>query len=208
MEAVPQTRQQRKAATRRSLILSAQTLFAKNGYRETTLEEVAGHAGLHVQTLYRHFANKIELSEAGDEEKLERFRLAIRSDERSDCTFKFWRNWLEDVISRATADEGGRYYGESLIERWGPELMYSPVGVHYEDLLAESLDKDYPQNDGEPGLSLTRLAAIALRGANLCILRRYTRDSGFDLTSEVVAAVDSVDAIYRPLLEASVRRKP
>ena len=206
MERLIQSRKERKASTRRNLIMSSQKLFAAKGYDGTTLEEIAEDAGLHVQTLYRHFANKAELLNAGDEERLNTFRIAIRSRKQTDCTFKFWRNWVEDAIRQFTPPTGRGNYREALMERKGPE-PYSAVGVHYEDLLAESLCKDYPLADVGTGLSLTRLAAISLRGVNTSVLRSYTKDCGFDLITEAVAAVDSVEAIYRPLLEATISRK-
>ena len=51
-------REQRKQASRAALVEAAIELFGSQGFEETKLEDVADRAGLHVQTLYRHFANK------------------------------------------------------------------------------------------------------------------------------------------------------
>ena len=177
-------RKERKAATRRALVVAAQTLFAEKGYDETTLEEVAELACLHVQTLYRHFASKVELVAAGDEEKLERFRLAIRDPDRKGDTFSFWRQWLHTAATRVTQEDGGQYYREFLIQRWGPPTVSSHlirIGQAYEDLLAESLAKDFQQPLDGNGLETPRLAAIALWAANAHILRRHCAQEDFDL---------------------------
>lgn len=139
-------REKRKAQTRRSLIRSAQTLFAAKGYDTTTLEDVAGHAGLHVQTLYRHFSSKQELATAGDDDLLLRFREAIESPDRSDDTFTFWREWVRAATDRVTQDDGGQGYREFLIQRWTQPLVSSQlvhIGHQYEDLLTESLARDF-----------------------------------------------------------------
>ena len=59
-------RARRKAETRASLIRSARELFTNLGYDNTTLEAVAKHADLHVQTLYRHFSSKEHLATASE----------------------------------------------------------------------------------------------------------------------------------------------
>ena len=70
-------RTKRKMETRLKLVRSARHLFLTKGYDNTTLEEVAEAAGLHVQTLYRHFGTKQDLAKAGDEYWLRLFEEAI-----------------------------------------------------------------------------------------------------------------------------------
>jgi AcrR family transcriptional regulator len=45
-------------ATRRRIIDGARELFLRNGYAATTLDQIAGAAGVAVQTVYFHFGNK------------------------------------------------------------------------------------------------------------------------------------------------------
>lgn len=195
-------REKRKAATRTSLIRSAQTLFAQQGYDATTLEAVADHAGLHVQTLYRHFASKQELATAGDEELLARFKTAISDSARSNRTFDFWRDWVRAVINRVTQDDGGRQYRDFLIQRWTSPLVSSQlirIGQEYEDLLAESLARDFDNSAG--GVDTARLAAIMLWGVNARVQRLYASQKNYDLAKESVAAVDAVENLFKHLLE-------
>ena len=193
-------REQRKAATRARLIDSAARLFAENGYEETTLEQVADHAGLHVQTLYRHFANKHELATAGDKDQLASFRIAIRDPGRDDTTFEFWRGFVRKSAERVSRD-GGRAYREFLLQRYSPPMVSTDlrrIGHEYEDLLSESLEKDFPVSQAT--LDTPRLAAIMLWGANAHVLRRHTQEEDYDLVASVVGAVDAVEAHFAHLL--------
>lgn len=45
-------------ATRRAVVAAARELFLEKGYGATTLNEIARHAGVSVQTLYAQFGNK------------------------------------------------------------------------------------------------------------------------------------------------------
>ena len=194
-------REKRKAETRQSLIHAAQTLFASNGYDATTLEEVARHAGLHVQTLYRHFPNKQELATAGDEDLLERFRTAITHPTRETDTFTFWRQWIRSATEKVTQDDGGESYRAYLLQRWRQPTVSSQlirIGHQYEDLLTESLARDFGMS--AEGIGLPRLAATALWGVNTHLQRLHATQLGFDLAGEVVAAIDLVEGQFGHLV--------
>lgn len=49
------------SATRESILDAARTLLARQGYRKTSMEDVAREAGLSRRTLYLHFADKQDL---------------------------------------------------------------------------------------------------------------------------------------------------
>lgn len=194
-------REKRKAATRRSLIRSAQILFAAQGYDATTLEEVATHAELHVQTLYRHFSSKQELATAGDDDLLESFRHAITDPARSNDTFSFWRDWVRTGTQRVTQDDGGQGYREFLIQRWTQPLVSSQlvhIGHQYEDLLTESLARDFQMSASNVGTP--RLVAIMLWGANSHIQRRHATIEDFDLAGEAIRTIDAVEALFSHLV--------
>ncbi len=196
-------REKRKAATRSSLIRSAQTLFATQGYEQTTLEEVAGHAGLHVQTLYRHFASKQELATAGDEDLLDRFTRAIRDPQRQTSTFSFWREWVRQAIERVTQEDGGQQYRAFLLQRWTQPLVSSQlirISHQYEDLLTESLAADFALP--AEGTGTPRLVAIMLWGVNAHVQRLHASHAEFDLAKEAVVVIDAVEALFGHLVKA------
>ena len=57
----------KKNLNREKLAIAAVITFSRNGYPNTPLQEVADHAGVHVQTLYKQFKNKEELAIAAAE---------------------------------------------------------------------------------------------------------------------------------------------
>ena len=57
----------KKNLNREKLAIAAVITFSRNGYPNTPLKEVADHAGVHVQTLYKQFKNKEELAIAAAE---------------------------------------------------------------------------------------------------------------------------------------------
>ncbi|WP_214368904.1 TetR/AcrR family transcriptional regulator [Pseudonocardia sp. H11422] len=80
MTAGPRTRKregqaQRARATRRRIVSAATTLFVRDGYLQTTMADIAGEAGVAVQTLYLAFGSKVavlaaavDVTIAGDDE--------------------------------------------------------------------------------------------------------------------------------------------
>ena len=194
-------REKRKAQTRANLIHSAMRLFADNGYDNTTLEQVAEQAGLHVQTLYRHFRSTQELVTAGDQDLLDEFRAAISDPERQTNTFSFWRAWVERMGTLASQD-GGKRYRTLLRQRYGVATVSThiiAIGHEYEDLLTQALARDFTVAS-TGSLSPARLAAISMWGGNNHVTRRYATEDNVDLVAESVNVVDSVEALFAHLL--------
>ncbi len=68
------SRAERALATRRRMLTSARDLFVQQGYAATTVEQIAGDAGVAVQTVYYTFRTKglllrelVEVTAAGEE---------------------------------------------------------------------------------------------------------------------------------------------
>ncbi len=196
-------RKQRKAANRKRCILAAQELFRLKGYKATTMEGVAERAGLHVQTLYRHFQNKVELAAAGDQDQLAHFRAAIRDEHRNDTTIQFWRKYVERAATLATAEDDGRSYREVLHHYLESPMVSSyliQIGQEYQELLTESLKRDINLNDPQERGETARLIAITLWGANDMVQRRHERQEGFDLAHESVTMIDRIEQLYKHVL--------
>ena len=54
-------REKRRNNTRAVLVKTCNKLLNENGYRNLTMQNVADVAGIHVQTLYKHFPTKFSL---------------------------------------------------------------------------------------------------------------------------------------------------
>lgn len=196
-------REKRKAQTRANLIHAAMQLFASNGYQDTTLEQVAEKAGLHVQTLYRHFRSKQELATATDQDLLDEFREIITAPNRRGNTFTCWRDWVLR-LSDAVSQDDGKVFRSLVRQRWNVATVsthINAIGHEYEDLLAESLARDFSVSS-TTGVSQARLAAIALWAASNHVTRRYVSEEPIDLHSEAVGVVDSIEALFDHLLKA------
>lgn len=185
-------REKRKQRSHEALVRSAAKLFARQGFQDTTLEEVAEDAGLHVQTLYRHFANKAELAAAIDRQYLDSFREAF--DARETDTLHFWRDWVAGSSRRLTRD-GGSAYRKRLLNFYNlPSLSITSVQTwhQYEEILAEGLRRDF--GDLPRGKeNLPTLVACMLWGGNRRAAHRWARSEGkLDLAAECVAVVDTV----------------
>jgi AcrR family transcriptional regulator len=58
---MPGLRERQKQARRQAIYRAAARLFAENGYGATTVEEIAGEAGVSVPTLYSYVSSKADL---------------------------------------------------------------------------------------------------------------------------------------------------
>ncbi|GGB98069.1 hypothetical protein GCM10007205_04210 [Oxalicibacterium flavum] len=57
-EQKPTHRDRQKEETRKLILASAYTLFQQNGYDGTTMRQLAGHCGVGLGTLFKHFPDK------------------------------------------------------------------------------------------------------------------------------------------------------
>lgn len=200
-------REQRKAQTREKLMRSAAQLFASKGYEATTLEEVADGAGLHVQTLYRHFPNKPDLATAGDQALLDRFRTAILDVNRGNTTFEFWRDWVEQAAGWVMRDGGANYrrYLRSSVSLPAIAVRLRAIQDEYEDLLTQALAREFAPCVAR--VSPARLVSGMLLAGNSYVLRCYAREK-IDLVKEVVAVTRSVEELFAHLIvDAQPRSK-
>src|SRR6266446_8338311 len=57
----PAPQQERSRRKREALLISALALFAERGYEQTSIEDIAHHAGVAVGSFYQHFASKRQI---------------------------------------------------------------------------------------------------------------------------------------------------
>ena len=193
-------RTKRKAQTQRKITRAARELFLLKGYDATTLEEVADAAGVHVQTLYRHFSNKQELASSGDQRWFEEFSDLIADPERTSNTFEFWREWLRMSFAYLTQDGGERYRKYISVRHANPQILgqLSNIRAQYEDLLCEYLAKDFGMS--AEGVGTPRLVAGMLLGGSNFTLRWFETEN-IDLVAEALSVVDKVEAMFGNLIK-------
>lgn len=137
--------------TRQRMASAARELFIEQGYGATTLQDIANHAGVAVQTIYFTFGNKrsllkevVDTSMAGDD-------AAIATMERP---------WFRDALAAPTADELLRrlaHGSRQIIGRIAPlsEVLRTAIATDPE------VAGLWPQ-DSNPRLTVLRAAAKAL----------------------------------------------
>lgn len=102
-------RTKQKNATRIKLMNSALVLFATKGYDKVSLNEVADHAQLHIQTLFRHFPNKLSLACAYFDKRADQLIHQLEQTPSHKDVYRVWRKstlaGLRIVTSRDNALE-------------------------------------------------------------------------------------------------------
>ena len=194
----------KKSINRDKLLATTTLLFSRKGYPHTTLDAVAAEAGVHVQTLYKHFKNKEELAVAAadlvtrDLEKRFEEKFASRS------TFKIWHSWVKASVSHITQLGFGEYKKQAL--HTSTSLIHDNylliIYASYENILTEYLGKDF-QLDLKTN-RLPRLVACMLCSGNEAALKRCAgQDTDEDVLeynerviSESLAVIDDVEKIF------------
>ena len=201
---MPSVRARRKQSTRAALIKAADDLFETVGPDDTTLEQVAAKACLHVQTLYRHFPSKSDLTSAIDQHYLDRFTLELEARRPEQGILALWRDWV-DRASRETTRRGQERYRRHLRRMLATNSgsftsSYLRISHQYEELLTRELAVDLgvdPERD-----SLPRLVACMLWAANSNAARRWAMsDTQQSLNEVCVAVVDDVIALFGDRIE-------
>lgn len=188
---VPQKiRKHRKAHSRERLITAAGKLFAEFGYDDTTLESVADMAGLHVQTLYRHFPTKDELSASLMHENLTRFETFFHARECD--ALGAWRDWVE-----RTARAGVRHQGVPRHHAWWGAPTVSTKLLEYWDryqiVLAQGIAEDMGVDIATDMRPI--LIACMLWGGNHQAHVAWTKAGRRDGDSYVAALLRVVDTV-------------
>ena len=196
-------RTEKKNKNREQLVDAADRLFATKGYQHTTLNDVAELAGLHVQTLYKHFKNKEELAIAAASTAVG--HLKRHFDEASDgqSTFDVWRAFIIDSTAGLLPMGIGEHKREQLRAAFPVNdnfllIVYSG----YEDVLTEHLAVDF-QMDPKTN-HLPRLVASFLWAGNEIALKRCagldTGEDGLDdaatIVEESLSVIDDIEKTF------------
>ncbi|MCY3641618.1 MAG: TetR/AcrR family transcriptional regulator [Gammaproteobacteria bacterium] len=192
------------------MIRAANTLFPRKGYQHTKLDEVAEDAGLHVQTLYRHFKTKEDLAIAAAEVVLNDCRAYFEGASTDQSTFEIWRGWIARTVTYLASLGFGEHKMRQL--QSASSLMNDnyllAVYSGYEDLLTEYLARDFRMNPAHS--RLPRLVACMLWSGNEAAVKRCAgldrgQDTLMDVNSilaESVGVVDDVEAAFASYVHA------
>ena len=172
-------RRQSKQKRREKLVKAFQDQYQLHGFDETNLESVALAAGLHVQTLYRHFPKKKDLLVAYLEKNLEEFK-SFMADREKDA-LAAWRDWVELNATRLQTAPLKNAHIPEEIDRWH----------RYEATLAEEIAKDLGVDTDRDIQPL--LIACMLVSTNRHVARDlYTTGNTQNWVADLLSIVDKV----------------
>lgn len=195
------TQVERSDATRAALVAAAHSLFAKDGFSATSLDDVVARAGLTKGSLYHHFAGKRELFEAVfEKEQMRLAELGMRAyaGKRDQCAglFEACRAFLEAALDpgtqRVTLLDGPTVLGWDRLREIENRYTLANLRLGFERAMSEKLVAVRPI---EPLLQL-------LNGA-LCDAAMYVaRSKDPRVTLRVTLAE------FRLMFDAVVTRRP
>lgn len=179
------TRRDRKAASRSSLLTNALELFSKDGYEATTQSAIAERAGLHLQTLIRHFPTKADLVAGIWQESVEQFETFFLN--REGDAIDAWRSWVEINAEQITKQEHIAATTQSL-----PILTAEAQDAltRYREIIAEGIAEDM-NVDANADLR-PMLVACMLFGANVHIAETW-RKKRFNEEAYIASLLEVVD---------------
>lgn len=183
-------REQRKQKTHSQLLLAADKVFLEMGYNEATLEQIATEAGMHVQTLYRHFPSKADLAAGIIHDQYQEFEDAFNSKQSK--TLPFWRDWVQQRVRYLTRN-GVEEYRNTVRERLsaqGLPTAFIEIDSSYDALLAEGIAED--MNVSQKSDRRPKLIAVMLWNSYKSTVRDWAlSNTRRSLENEVAKVVDS-----------------
>jgi AcrR family transcriptional regulator len=155
--------------TRRKILLAAMECFAKEGYHQTTIREIARRAGVTLGAVYHHFEGKKELlmvlNRSRQISSLEIFQEAMKDEKdffealRSGFRGQF-KLLAQDPILRGLTRE---YMGMAMTDA-DVNRMHSQNDIEFRDIAETELKRRYPNLPVDKRASLVRALFISFEG--------------------------------------------
>jgi AcrR family transcriptional regulator len=98
-------REEKKARTRTNLTRSGIRLFARDGFRQTTVADIAAAADVAPSTFFLHFATKYDLLFNAHHEVVRGLERALTSREADESTIEVVRRYYLERLEREASDE-------------------------------------------------------------------------------------------------------
>lgn len=205
--AVPRSLRDKHAEdTRRALVRSARTLFARNGFEATGVDQIAAHAGATRGAVYHHFKGKRELLLAVLDEMLA--ALATRVVEAAGrepdpvrrmriAVLAFLDTCTEPAYARVVLEEAPAVLGWDTWREIDDRHFLGMTRSSVEELIGAGLLADVDAG------TLAHLLMATWTEAALLL----SRDASAEVRTRVVAAVDAVLGGLMGSLEAADLRR-
>jgi AcrR family transcriptional regulator len=125
----PPKRGRKRIATREALERAAWALFARKGFAQTTVEDIAGEANVVTRTFFRYFPSKEAVLYVDSYTMLERFRHVLLARPKSEQLFAAVVASLEELADVVEADRERHLLRSKLLEDRVGSGNYDYLGV-------------------------------------------------------------------------------
>jgi AcrR family transcriptional regulator len=158
----PSRRERKKQRTRRDLAEAAIALFQRNGYANTTIEEIAAEADYSVSTLFRHFQGKEDIVFYDFPDRLQEMRAAFAKVDHGTA----WSAIREALMFNAIRwDQDEEDFGVARARLFHREpalyARYVALGLEWEQEMADLIARE-PASDADDHITTPLLAGAAV----------------------------------------------
>lgn len=191
-------RERKKAATRDQLMKVALRLFERQGFDNTTVEEIAAAAEVAPRTFFRYFPTKVDVLFADHPEHIALLRqmLATRAPDES----------IIDAVRRATLERISKVVADPWLNLTRSRLVASVPAAHahsryldseYEDVIAKAVAAD---RQSDPATDLEARVIARATWSAVCAARDtwLESDAQRDPPTLVNQAFDLLERGLRP----------
>ena len=189
-------RAKKKADTRATIARVAGKLFAKRGYIETSVAQIAAEAGVSLPTLFRYFPTKADILFDGADDVVEEWRLTMRAGPAHETiAAALRRSTLVLASSTPRRDAASRLRAE--IAPHDPELRRKALEIdarvigRIAGLVGELLDVD--PNEDPRAFLVASCAMAAVRSAQHVL--GHSRRKSRSFRSAVNESFDALEGL-------------
>jgi AcrR family transcriptional regulator len=176
-------RERKKQQTRETIARVALELFAKRGYENTTLAEIADAADVSKRTIFAYFESKEDILFCDEPMFYEQLKEKLEQRPPGATTVDALRDFLSSVVSM---DEDARLRKKIIHSDESLRLSERGRSARIEQLIADSIARDL---DAEPGDLRPPLVAASVTAAFNAARDRLEAESGEPVSHEQAMAI-------------------
>jgi AcrR family transcriptional regulator len=202
MDRKPSLRARKKIRTWEAIAAAGARLFAEQGFRDTTLEQIAELADVHKQTVLRYFRNKEEIALAYQSKAYEEFSKGLVDPGRTESVLDFWQAHVQRSARRMK--ELGLARNRAALDQDERVRAYAvSIERQYQDIIAEALSREAGANVDTDVYSVA-LAAM-LVGGNFAVARKILQHRRASALEPAVLSIVQLAKSILPNIAAARR---
>ncbi|MDO9486300.1 MAG: TetR family transcriptional regulator [Actinomycetota bacterium] len=193
----------RKQLTTREIIMAAFALFARQGYDETTVEQIADQVGISKRTFFRYFANKEDLVLGNLDHTAIRLELAMKERPPAEHAWLSLRRSF-DFFVEATTEEPERVCDNLRVMATSPALKATQLGKlqRWQSAIVPELTRRLAGEEPFPQMRAGAMAGSALACLDAAMDAWYLHSGMLNLGPMLDAAMESVAPLHEFALQS------